>query len=275
MIARRIAVVLAAALAASSAARAQGSPPRRATAAAKKPAAKPAARNAATKAPGTSAPAAATPAPDRAPAARSDLAALTPAPLTAPPAPPPRAFSAPAPGRTLTGDAWRATLLVGPEMYDGATALKLRADLETDILPLAPRAMLSGVVSLGFGRWSKDETVAVLTERITTESSTNTFELVPSLRASVLAGKRMTLHADAGLGVFHARSTVETSASIPGVSVKGSDSITGAVLRFGVGGHVDVNERFRVGAEALGLNFHFADGGATSVTILAGAGYRF
>jgi hypothetical protein len=266
MTARRLAVALAAALAASSAARAQTAPPRRAPAAAtatKKPAAKkPPVAPATPPSPAT---------PEKAPAA-----ATAPAMVATPAAPEPRSTFSPLPaGRTLAGEAWRGTLLVGPEIYDGATALKLRADLETDLLPLAPKAMLSGVVCLGFARWSKDETTPVLDSQISTEASTNTFELVPSLRTSVGVGRKGTLHADAGLGVFHARTSVETSAPVLGGSVKGSSSTTGAVLRFGVGGQLDVNPRLRLAAEAIGLNFHLADGGATSVTILGGAAYRF
>ncbi|ABS27634.1 hypothetical protein Anae109_3450 [Anaeromyxobacter sp. Fw109-5] len=266
MIARRLAIALATALAASSAARAQTAPPRRAPAAAtaaKKPAAK--------KAPVAPATPPAPATPEKAPAA-----ATAPAIAATPAAPePPRPTFSPLPaGRTLAGEAWRGTLLVGPEIYDGATALKLRADLETDLLPLAPRAMLSGVVCLGFARWSEDETTPLLDAQVTSEASTNTFELVPSLRTSVGVGRKGTLHADAGLGLFHARTSVETSA--PGLgSVKGSSSTTGAVLRFGVGGQLDVNPRLRLAAEAIGLNFHLADGGATSVTILGGAAYRF
>lgn len=271
MTARRIAVVLAAVVAASSAARAQTPPPRRATTAAKKPAVK----RPAPIAPQAPAAAAQEPAAERVPAAAPAAAQLTP--FTPPPPAEPAAFAALPPGRTLTGSAWRGALLVGPEMYDGATALKLRADLETDILPLAPRAMLSGVVSLGFGHWSKEETAGALDARITTDASTSTFELVPSLRTSLLVARKVTLHADAGLGLFHARTDVETSATIPGVTVsaEGSASTTGAVLRFGVGGHVDVSDRMRLVAEALGLNFHLADGSATSVSILVGGAYRF
>jgi hypothetical protein len=251
-------LAVAAALAAS-AAQAQTTPTRRA----KTPASKPAAVKplpAATTAPAEAVPAAA-PVP-------VSLQPVLPPPSA--PAAAPRARSGTA---SLLGQRWQGDLLLGVELANGESAVKLRADLETELLPLARKVVLTGLVSLGLFHWGDDTSLTIAGITTSSEASSDRLELVPSLRARFAAAPRLTLHADAGLGLSFTRTAAEVR--VAGSSQSQSDSAAGGLLRFGLGGSYEVSERVRISAEVLGLNFHYGQAHGRSVTLLAGAGYRF
>ena len=223
------------------------------------------------------------------PARRASKAAPAPAAQTAPATPlaatAPFA-TAPAPGAETIPPAvasretglrpgFDGALLLGPEFVNDATALKLRVDLERELLPLAPRVVLSTVLSAGVMHWSHDTTVTLVGVTTTTTASLDRFELVPSLRARLALTPRLSLHGDAGLGATFALTSAKTTSSLATVpALKATDQYAGMVLRFAVGGAFDLSERLRIGAELLGLNFHYGEGHGQSVTVLASASYR-
>jgi len=214
-----------------------------------------------------------------APAARPPAARPDPAPLAAPlAAPPPGAAlpAQPAPrsaAQALPRERWRGDLLLGIEHADGESALKLRADVERDLLPLAPGVVVSVLVSAGLVHSSDDESRTIAGVTTKAEATADRIELVPSLRVRFSPVPRVTLHADSGLGATYTMARGEVTAA--GVTVSSSSSAAGGVLRFGVGGSYDASERLRLSAEVLGLNFHYGEAKGRSVTLLAGAGYRF
>lgn len=219
--------------------------------------------------------AAAAQAPARKPAAAP---AAQPAPLRAvpPPAPPaaPRTEAAPArAGLPPAEPGWRGDLLLGLELADGEEALKLRADLERAVAPLAPHAEVAVVLSAGLVHDSTESSTTVAGFTASAEASAQRFELVPALRFRMSPVPRLVLHADAGLGGTFTTARAEATAG--GVTTETSDRSFGGVLRFAAGGAYQAGARVRVVAELLGVNFHYGDAKGRSVSVLAGAGLRF
>ncbi len=191
----------------------------------------------------------------------------------------PPATAAAAPDRLLD-DTWRGTLLVGLSHLSDEDGLAARVDLDRDLVslaPLAPRAVIGAMLSLGFSRWSSSKTTPLLPGYATElESSANLVDLVPAFRATLATSQLLSFHADTGLGLSYAFGSVTTKAVAPAgttVSAKAEASGLGSVLRFAAGGAYEVNPRLKLGAD-LGLDLHFGETRGTAVTVLAAAAYR-
>jgi len=200
-------------------------------------------------------------------------------PSAPPPATAPAEAVAPAPEpEALFGQSWRAAALVGLDLGEGDTAFKVRADLETPLYRLAPRTLLSGVLSAGYMRGGEDPPAqTVLGVTTDAKATSNIFEVVPALRVGYSVLPRLTLQADAGIGFYYFMANVKTTSSVPGfppLSVNLDDSGFGAVIRLAGGATFEVGPRASIAAEVLGINFRRGDGSATTVSILMGASFR-
>jgi hypothetical protein len=170
----------------------------------------------------------------------------------------------------------RAALLFGPELVDDQAGMKLRADVETDLLPPSARSVLSWVLSAS-AAYRGDEATASLAGVTTTATATSVmFELVPSLRARLAVTPALSIHADAGLGGAFSTSKLETKTDVSGLVTRtsSSSSAAGMVLRCGLGAGYAVSERASVAVELFGLNAHYGDTRGRSVTVLAGLTYQ-
>jgi hypothetical protein len=180
-----------------------------------------------------------------------------------------------APGR-LFGETWRGTLLVGLSHLSDQDGLAARVDLDTDLVPLAPRAVIGAVLSLGFSRWSSASTT-ILMPGYSTElaSAANLVDLVPAFRVTIATARPLSFHADSGLGLSYSFGSATTRTVTPTgtVSASASASGLGAVLRFAGGGAYEVKPGLKLGAD-LGLDIHFGETRGTAVTVLATAAYR-
>jgi hypothetical protein len=174
-------------------------------------------------------------------------------------------------------------LLAGGEWGgSGYGALRLRADLALDLKkPVAPQTRLTGVLSVGLSRFSDETTAGVPgVATVTARSSAFTFEVVPTLRAEHALQPRVTLYADAGLGLGYTSASAEiiqtgNTQLPPGVVVaSGVGSGAFAVLKLGAGGWWRVDERFQLGAEVVGANLRFGSGAGATYALLVGGSYR-
>jgi opacity protein-like surface antigen len=152
--------------------------------------------------------------------------------------------------------------LLGFEFANGDTGLALRGDGEMRIADLAPNLHLSGVLSLGYSRFSDDN--------FRVDVTTNLVKLVPALRLTIPVAPQFGVYGDAGLGLYYASTTVRDNLS----GLDASDSDVDFTMRFAAGAFFDLNERLRLGAE-LGVNPYFGDlVDDTTWTLLASLSYR-
>ncbi|WP_242347006.1 outer membrane beta-barrel protein [Anaeromyxobacter terrae] len=147
--------------------------------------------------------------------------------------------------------------LVGFEFASGTTGLGLRLDGELPIQAIGPQVNLSAVGSLGFTRFS-DSTSTGIGDY---SQSTHIFKLVPAARFTLPLAPAVAVYGDAGLGLYWARSSVDTPFG------SSSDDGVGVTMRFAAGGHYDVNDNVRVGAE-LGWNPYFGDFSTDTFSVL-------
>lgn len=96
------------------------------------------------------------------------------------------------------------------------------------------------------------------------------FELAPGVRTGLTFGGRLSLYADAGLGLVHARVRSRTDQQFVG-KVSEVDGKTTALFRFALGLSFAASDRFTVGVEPLGLGYDLE--GAATWTLLLGAAY--
>jgi opacity protein-like surface antigen len=152
---------------------------------------------------------------------------------------------------------------------DDASGLTLRLDGEMPFQALSPKINLSFVGSIGYSRLGIDQS----------DFKYNLFRIIPAARFTMPVNEQLSLYGDAGLGLYHARFSyefVDYRWVGPGpydyalAKDKVSDSTTGFLMRFGVGGFFKVNEQLKLGAE-LDLIPHFGDYDQTSFNILVGA----
>lgn len=212
------------------------------------------------------------------PAAAQTRPASRPPPAK-PAAPPPAEAAAPAPDpQSLFGESWRMAVLVGLDLGEGDTAFKARADLETSLYRLAPRTMLSGLISAGYMRGGEDPPAQTLFG-ITTDAkaTSDVFELVPAVRVGYALLPRLGVHADAGIGFYYVSTSAKVTTSgggLPPLSVSASDNGFGAVIRLAGGAAFEVSPNASVAAEVLGINWRRGDGSATTVSILMGVSFK-
>ncbi|ABS25961.1 outer membrane beta-barrel protein [Anaeromyxobacter sp. Fw109-5] len=153
--------------------------------------------------------------------------------------------------------------LAGFDLTDGETGLGLRVDGELPIQALGPRIDLSAVGSVGYTRFSESASTGVGDY----SQSTNILRLVPAARFSMPLAPRLGVYGDAGLGLYWARTSVETpfgDASADGV---------GVTMRFAAGSGYDVTEALRLGGE-LAWNPYLGDFSSDTFSVLASLTYR-
>ncbi len=183
-----------------------------------------------------------------------------------------------APASTSVSPGTSGSVLVGMEDLNGDTGLALRADGVMAMKYLAPKVMLSGVVSLGFMHWgdSASSTDPYSGYTIKAESGLNIFKVVPAARFTFDIAPQFDLYADAGIGFYYARASAKVTESQPGypsVVTEGSGSDSGILMRFAGGAMFAVSPAFKLGAE-IGLNPYFGDISDTSFTLMALAQFR-
>lgn len=167
---------------------------------------------------------------------------------------------------TPADTAMRAGVLGGFEFEDD-TGFGLRGDLE--LMPLS-RLGNGTLKLLGIASWthfSQDEGGI--------DATTNVFRLIPGVRATFPLQDRLGVYADGGLGIYHARLSID-DVFIPGFGdVDGrDDSETSLLVRFAGGGFYEVSETLRVVAE-IGLLPHFGDFDITPFTLFGGVSFAF
>jgi hypothetical protein len=163
----------------------------------------------------------------------------------------------------VTAQVMRVGGLAGFELTDGETGLGLRVDGELPIQVLGPRIDLSAVGSLGYTRFSDSASTGTGDY----SQSTNILKLVPAARFSMPLAPRLGVHGDAGLGLYWARTSVETP--LGGASADG----VGVTMRFAAGSGYDVTEELRLGAE-LAWNPYLGDLSSNTFSVLASLMYR-
>jgi hypothetical protein len=167
----------------------------------------------------------------------------------------------PPPAAGYDGGALRLGGLLGLEFGVGDTGLGLRLDGEMPIADVAPPVRLSGVLSLGYSRFTDDS--------LDFEATTNLVKLVPAARFTLPLDNQFALYGDVGLGFFYHSTTTEN------VFGEDDDSGVGLAMRFAAGSYYELNERLRVGVE-LGVNPYFGEEQLddTSISALVGASFR-
>jgi hypothetical protein len=179
---------------------------------------------------------------------------------------------------TSSSSTMSAGVLVGMEDFSGDTGLALRADGVFGVKYLAPRVLLSGIVSLGYTNWgtSSGAIDPFTGNGITASSSLNMLKIVPAARFTFDVAPQFDLYADAGLGFYYAHASVKTTtttAGFPNQVVEASASDTGVLMRFAGGATFALTPSFRLGAE-IGFNPYFGDIDQTSFTLMGLAQFR-
>ncbi|WP_242357116.1 outer membrane beta-barrel protein [Anaeromyxobacter sp. SG64] len=164
----------------------------------------------------------------------------------------------PAVGAPSTEQALSAGGLVGFEFASGTTGFGLRLDGELPVQALGPRMNLSALGSLGFTRFSDSTSTGVGDY----SQATNIFKLVPAARFTLPLAPAVAVYGDAGLGLYWARSTIDTPFG------SSSDSAVGVTMRLAAGALYHVNDKLRVGVE-LGWNPYFGDFSEDTISVLA------
>jgi hypothetical protein len=162
------------------------------------------------------------------------------------------------------GGALRLGGLLGLELGVGDTGLALRVDGEMPVADVSPQVRLSGVLSLGYTRFSEEE--------LGFDATANVLKLVPAARFTLPLQDQFSLYGDAGLGIYYHSTTTET-VDVFGNRVEDDDSGVAFTMRFAGGGFYDLSPQLRVGAE-LGVNPYFGDIDDTSVSLMVGATFR-
>lgn len=153
--------------------------------------------------------------------------------------------------------------LAGFDFTDGETGVGLRVDGELPIQPIGPRIDLGVVGSLGFTRFSDSTRTAIGKY----SQSTNIVKLVPAARFVMPLAPQLRGYADAGLGLYWARSAIDTPLGDT------STSGVGVTMRFAAGGLYDVTDRLGLGGE-LGWNPFLGDYSDDTLSVLASVVYR-
>lgn len=159
-------------------------------------------------------------------------------------------------------DAFRMGLLAGFEFAD-ENGWGLRVDGEYDLQTLAEGVKLGAVGSLGWSNFS-DEAFGI-------DVSTNVFKLVPAARFTFPLADAFGLYADAGLGLYWARTEIDSNNPLFGSD---DDDAFGLTLRGAGGAFYQVSDQLRVGGE-LGVNPYFGDFDETTFNLFASVNYRF
>ncbi len=187
------------------------------------------------------------------------------------------ALLAPAAGRAAPGAATAGTgrtegaVLIGFETSNGDSGVALRLDGVWHQTPLSPQVGLALVGSVGYSRWSEQQTDFFYNERL--DSTLDIFRIIPAARFTFGTSAQFRPYLDAGIGLYHysVRFTVKDLAS--GLTVdRYTQSETGLALRLAGGVAVRLSETFSLGGE---IDFQDGSGNVDSSTsVLFGATFR-
>ncbi len=208
----------------------------------------------------------------RAPAA-SLAPSMTSARVTAParPEPPP-----PTPPPVETGTR-RLAVTLGWER-DGDAKLggpRLGVELEKDLVALGTRGQLSFVTAGGWFHASDSDKVSAGGVTVTSETTFDLFEVIPSFRASWTAVPRLRLFGEIGVGAAWATTRLKASSSPPSQAVTSSDAAFAGVLRIAAGASFQLSDRFRLGLEIPTIHRRYGDSVSQTFTFSALAAYAF
>ena len=161
---------------------------------------------------------------------------------------------------------WRIAVTLGRES-DGDADLagpRVGVELEKDLMTLGTRGQLSFVAPVGWFHATNPVSVTAGGVTVTTDTTLDLFEVIPSFRASFALVPRLRLFAEIGVGASWATTKLETSSSAPITVPTTSDSAFAGVVRFGAGASFQLNDRVRLGLEVP--TFHRRYGESTSQT---------
>ena len=165
-------------------------------------------------------------------------------------------------GSTSSAQAFSVGGWIGYENGD-LSGLQLRAEGSMPYRKLTPEIQLSFVGSIGYSYLTDSGNGIDITD--------NVLKFVPAARFTYGLNPQIDLFGDAGLGLYYAHRKAE--ATFFGVTQSASDSTTGFMLRFGVGGFYKLNPSTNLGV-SLYLDPMFGDYDDTTFSILAGATFR-
>jgi hypothetical protein len=158
--------------------------------------------------------------------------------------------------------------LIGFEFAEGETGFGLRADGVLPIQRLQQNMTLEGVGSIGFTRFSEEQSGF----GSSVEATTNIVKFVPAARLRLDIAPQLAVYGDAGLGLYYWSGTVETTISGFGTS-EVDDSGVGVTMRLAVGGLFALNPQVSLLAE-FGANPFFGDVDTTTWNLMVGALFR-
>ena len=170
---------------------------------------------------------------------------------------------------------WRIAVTLGRES-DGDADLagpRVGLELETDLLRLGARGSLGLLVPVGWFHASETMGVSAGGVSISTDTTLDLLEVVPSFRASWAPIPRLRFFGEVGVGAAWGSTSVEVS--MPGSTVKSSDSAFAGVVRFSAGGSFQLNDRLRLGVEVPTFTRRYGDGTSHTFTFSALAAYAF
>ncbi len=199
-------------------------------------------------------------------------AAATPARAT----PVARAIDEPSP-EWQVGPALGFELGLGDRDY---TAPKVRIDAQRAIRRVSPETTLSFVATLSVTHPSGKETVPVAfnpffgVQTAEVQWDANVFELVPAARVTYVAGPKLNLFADGGLGLVY---TAGRTYLPPIAGLQTSELVesgAGAVLRLAAGLEFTPSPGLRVAIQAIGLDIRFGKGPGSAFDMVASVSHR-
>lgn len=174
--------------------------------------------------------------------------------------------------------AWRGGLVLGYEKDSDAELAgpRVQLELERDLVALGARGRLSFVTAAALFRGTRSESVTGGGYTVSSDTTQNLLEAVPSFRAAFALKPRLRVFAELGVGGGWAKATTEIKTS-PGTTpaVSFSDDGTFGVLRVSAGGSYQVNERLRVGVLLPTLSKRFGAATSQSLSYSAMAAYEF
>jgi hypothetical protein len=162
-------------------------------------------------------------------------------------------------GTYATDDVTRVGLLGALEFEDD-TGFGLRGDIEAMPVARVGNGTLKLLGSVSWTNFGEDEGGI--------DVSTNVFRFIPGVRLVFPLENAVGIYGDAGLGVYHAR------ASIEGLGLDESDTETSLLARFAAGGYYAFSPTMRLVAE-VGVIPHFGDFDITPFTVSAGVSFAF
>lgn len=154
--------------------------------------------------------------------------------------------------------------VLGGFEFEDETGFGLRGDLEFMPLAKVGEGTLKLLGSASWTYFSEDE--------FGIDTTANVFRFIPGVRLDFPLQDRLGVYGDAGLGLYHARVSVEGDFGFG--TIDEDDSETSLLFRFAGGGYYEVNDSLRVVAE-LGVLPHFGDFDITPVTLFGGVSFAF